>query len=94
MSDRQGLDRQDLDPDLAPAERERLLALAARLERERPLPGPAFRGALRRHLLADRRRPPAPAARFRLWAASYTAAGVICLLVAAVGLAGLGPFAA
>ncbi|HVV90005.1 MAG TPA: hypothetical protein VHB53_05885 [Solirubrobacterales bacterium] len=87
-------DRHDLDPNLPAAERERLVALAERLERERPLPGPTFRGELRRRLLAGSRRSIAPAARFRLRAASYAAAGTLCLLVAAIGLAGVGPFAA
>jgi hypothetical protein len=87
-------DSHDLDPNLPADERARLAVLAERLERDRPVPRPSFRGDLRRHLLAGRRRSTAPAARFRLWAAGYTTAGTLCLLVAAVGLAGVGPFAA
>jgi hypothetical protein len=86
-------DRHDLDPSLSAEERERLAVLAERLERDRPLPSPAFRGELGRRLL--RRRPSEPAAaRFRLWVASYTVAGALCLTIAAIGLAGIGPFAA
>jgi hypothetical protein len=87
-------DSHDLDPNLPAAERARLAVLAERLERDRPVPRPSFRGDLRRHLLAGPRRSAAPAARFRLWAAGYTATGTLCLLLAAVGLAGVGPFAA
>jgi hypothetical protein len=43
----------DLDPDLDPPERERLVHLGAELDRTRPVPGAAFRGALGRHLLDE-----------------------------------------
>lgn len=68
--------------------------LATRLESERPVPHPAFRGELRRHLLAlaDRRRS-APA-RLRLAITAYAGSGAALLAVAAAGLAGIGPFAA
>lgn len=87
-------DRHDFEPGLSAAERQELTLVAERLEHDRPLPAPAFRGSLRRHLFGPRQGSTSPAARFRLWAASYTAAGTLCLLVAAVGLAGIGPFAA
>jgi hypothetical protein len=87
-------DSHDLDPNLPADERARLAVLAERLERDRPVPRPSFRGDLRRHLLTGPRRSAAPATRFRLLAAGYTAAGTLCLLVAGVGLAGVGPFAA
>jgi hypothetical protein len=67
--------------------------LEARLERARPVPHPAFRGELRRSLLAreeDTARPPA----LRRLIAGYAASGALLLLVGAAGLAGLGPLAA
>jgi hypothetical protein len=62
------------------------------LESSRPLPSPAFRGALRRRLLATR--PPPVPLRVRRVIAAYAGSGAILLLVAAVGIAGGGPFAA
>jgi hypothetical protein len=91
-------DPHELDPILPPEQRDDLVRLAERLETGRPLPSPTFRGELRRRLLGTatepRRRPSAAAARFRLWVAGYTAAGTLCLAVAAIGLAGIGPFGA
>ena len=92
-------ERFEIDPSLPEDERAALAALAERLERERPLPAPAFRGELRRRLL-ERPRPAAfgpwagAASRWRRAAISYAAAGLLCLAVAAAGLAGAGPFAA
>jgi len=86
-------DRHDFDPSLSADERERLAVLAERLERDRPLPSPTFRGELGRRLLRSRRPGEPAVTRFRLWAASYTLAGALCLAVAAIGLAGVGPFA-
>lgn len=68
---------------------EALEALEARLERERPVPAPSFRGDLRRAVIAlghPRRR------RWRL-GASLAATGATFLAVAAIGLAGVGPLA-
>jgi hypothetical protein len=91
------IDPHELDPILPPAEKADLVRLSERLEADRPIPSPGFRGDLRRRLLGTssrpRRQPSAAAARFRLWAAGYTVAGTLCLAVAAVGLAGVGPFA-
>jgi hypothetical protein len=87
-------DRHDLDPDLTPVERARLRATAERLERDRPLPRPAFRGDLRRSLLAPRRVPAGAAGRWRVLVATYSGLGALLLAVAAVGLAGVGPFGA
>lgn len=84
----------DFDPIPSAEEREALALLGHRLEHERPFPSAGFRGELRRHLLAAPRRSTSPSVRWRLWAASYTGAGAICLAVAAIGLAGAGPFAA
>lgn len=90
-------DPHELDPILPPGQREDLIRLSERLEADRPIPSPGFRGNLRRKLLGTdsrpRRQPSAVTARFRLWAAGYTAIGTLCLAVAAVGLAGVGPFA-
>lgn len=74
----------DLDPDLH--------ELAMRLERDRPLPRPAFRGDLGRRL-TDRSRRPAPR-RLRLLVAGQLGAGALLLAVAALGaVANAGPLA-
>jgi hypothetical protein len=90
-------DPHELDPILPPEQRADLVRLSERLETDRPIPSPGFRGNLRRSLLGTathpRRQPSAATARFRLWAAGYTAAGTLCLAVVAIGLAGVGPFA-
>jgi hypothetical protein len=81
--------RDDLEPD-APAE---LIRLAERLDRERPVPTAAFRGDLRRRLLAGgaaHRRP----ARLRLLISGYATAGMLLLLVGAASVAGVGPLGA
>jgi hypothetical protein len=73
---------------LDPSDRE----LAERLTRERPLPSPAFRSRVHASLSQA---PSAPrrSARQPLWqAATCTALGLLLYLVAAVGLAGAGPF--
>ena len=67
--------------------------LADRLERERPVPAPAFRGDLLRRLTTRERRSPI-AARWQPVAALCSVAGALCLAVAALGLIGSGPFAA
>jgi hypothetical protein len=91
-------DPHELDPILPPEQRDDLVRLSQRLEADRPIPSPGFRGNLRRRLVGTssepRRQPSAAASRFRLWAAGYTAAGALCLAIAAIGLAGIGPFAA
>jgi hypothetical protein len=66
--------------------------LEHRLEAERPVPSAAFRGELRRHLV-QRARQSRPA-RLRLLIAAYGGAGATLLLVAAVGVTGIGPLAA
>jgi hypothetical protein len=72
-----------LDPELA--------QLATRLQRERPVPGAAFRGDLRRTLLSRRvaRRP----ARLWLRVAASSGSGLVLLAVAALGVLGAGPLA-
>lgn len=65
--------------------------IAARLEAERPLPRPAFRGALGRHL--ESLGASGPAARgVRLRIFTYAGSGASMLTVAALGLVGIGPF--
>jgi hypothetical protein len=68
--------------------------VADRLYDERPRPSAAFRGKLRRRLLGAGRegvaaesRPPIPLI------TGYLTGGVILLLAAAAGVAGIGPFA-
>lgn len=65
--------------------------LVARLESQRPVPAPTFRGDLKRRLLEagprSRRRLP----RRRLFAATYAGSGFALLAVAALGVTGLGP---
>lgn len=76
----------DLAPDLAPDERERLIAVAQRLQAERPVPRPAFRGDLRRRLIHD-----APPRALRARIAALAVSGAVLLLVAAMGALGAGP---
>ena len=68
--------------------------LARRLEVERPLPRPAFRGELRRRLLGELDRRPARVGRVRLLITAYAGSGVALLAIAVIGLAGVGPLAA
>jgi hypothetical protein len=86
-------DPHELDPLFAPEERRDVAQLSERLEQERPIPAPTFRGELRRRLLSGRQRQGLGAVRFVPWAVGYTSAGVVCLAVAAIGLVGIGPFA-
>jgi hypothetical protein len=68
--------------------------IAERLERERPVPRPAFRGALRRHLMGERRARQFMPARPRLLVGAYAGSGTLLMAIAAVGLLGVGPLAA
>jgi hypothetical protein len=78
-----------LNPKLGPAERRRLLETAHLLERERPVPRPAFRGKLARRLGTL-----SPSSqRLRVLIGAYAGAGLALLAVVAVGLAGAGPLA-
>jgi len=76
-----------LEPEPDSFEGERLAGVGAELERARPIPGAAFRGALGRHLLnegaaAARHRPP------HLWVmvGGLAAAGLVLLGVAAMSI--------
>jgi hypothetical protein len=67
--------------------------MAEMLEAERPVPRAAFRGELRRALLTRERRKPQALPRLRLMIAAYAGSGAVLLGIAAVGVAGVGPFA-
>jgi len=84
----------DLGPDPAPGEDEALLELADRLERERPIPSSAFRGDLRRQLLARVGLRPSRPHRLGALITAYAGSGVVLLAVAVLGIAGVGPLAA
>ena len=75
----------DRDPELS--------AIVQRLQAERPVPHPGFRGELRRRLVATPARRSRPA-RVKAAIAAYAGSGLGLLAVAAIGLAGVGPFAA
>jgi hypothetical protein len=83
--------RRDIRDDLMPDPPDEIIALAERLEHERPVPTAAFRGALRRHLLsgAFHSRP----ARLRLLISGYASAGTALLVIGAASAGGLGPLA-
>ena len=78
--------------EIDPAERARLIRVARRLERERPLPNPTFRGELRRRLAfgaAQAGRVPG----LRRLALSCGASGLSLFAMVGAGVAGIGPFA-
>ena len=80
--------------DLEAQDADELAQVAAWLEQNRPVPSTAFRGDLRRHLMGSRQI--AQAAPRRLWAlaAGSFGGGAALLVVALLGVAGTGPFAA
>ena len=69
---------------------EDLERLGERLHDGRPLPRAAFRGDLRRRLLARRPGRPRPAG-LRVLIAAYAGAGALLLALAAISAAGAGP---
>lgn len=81
--------RRHLRDDLEPGTPEDLIRLAERLEAERPLPAPAFRGRLRRRLAAQVA-PRGLGARI----AAFAGSGVGLLALAFAGASGFGPFGA
>ena len=89
--------RRDLPPEMEKSENEALVGLGMRLQMQRPIPNPAFRGDLRRRLLGTSNDPGEtlqPSARMiRVRVASYLASGLLLLTIAALGLTGAGPFA-
>jgi hypothetical protein len=88
--------RDDLDETVTGPERRALLNLALRLAKERPLPRAGARSEIRSQLLGGGKREEAQLSPLRLRALvfGYAAAGAVMLGVAAIGLAGAGPFAA
>jgi hypothetical protein len=85
-------DRPDIRLDLEADAPEELIALAERLERERPVPSASFRGDLRRRVLAGSG-PPRPK-RLRALIAGFACSGALLLLAGALSAAGAGPLAA
>ncbi len=79
---------------MSPSENDNVDRLAERLERERPVPRPAFRGALKRHLVGSPRARQLVPGRPRLLVGAYAGSGALLLAIAAIGLAGVGPLAA
>jgi hypothetical protein len=80
----------EIRDDLDPGTEDRLVRLAERLRDGRPVPSPAFRGDLRRHLLSRAPEMTAPA-RLRTLIAGYAGAGTLLMLLGALSAAGLGP---
>ncbi len=78
--------REDLGPDAS----DDLVTLAHRLLDERPLPAPAFRGELRRHL-ESRSHKLRPRTAVRRLIAGYAASGTALMVVGAISAAGAGP---
>ena len=88
-------DEHDFEPGVPAEERARLTEVADRLERDRPLPRATFRGDLKRLLLGGGRASErVSTGRWRVLVATYSGLGALLLAVAAVGLAGAGPFGA
>ena len=77
----------EFDPPVEPGESESLDALVSRLETRRPVPHPAFQGALRRRLFPTRER----VRPLRLRAVAYLASGAVLLALAALGVNDTGP---
>lgn len=84
----------DFEAGISAEERRLLAEVADRLQQGRPTPAAAFRGDLRRRLLSPSAAGRVRSGRWRILAAAYSGLGALLLAVAAVGLAGLGPFAA
>jgi hypothetical protein len=69
--------------DLTPDPPEDIVRLAERLQDRRPVPSPAFRGGLRRRLLAKGAGRPRPA-HLRVLIAGYAASGTALLTIGAL----------
>jgi len=68
--------------------------VAHRMEAKRPVPRAAFRGQLRRHLLAGFAARQSAPTRLKLLIGVYAGSGSALLAVAAAGVAGIGPLGA
>jgi hypothetical protein len=81
----------DLEPKLEAEEHSELITLALRLTENRPVPRLGLRSAIRSRLLSQ-----GEVARSRVGALifGYATSGAALLAIAAVGLVGVGPFAA
>ena len=84
----------DLRDDLGADAPRELIELAERLDRERPVPSAAFRGDLRRRLVAGSGAAHSRPARLRILIAGYATAGSVLLLAGAASVAGFGPLGA
>ena len=84
-----------IDPSVPEASRAELQETARFLEDSRPVPSPAFRGALRRGL-TRRQGSFTRSAQIhaRRMVVAYGGSGLVLLVVAAAGLAGVGPLGA
>ena len=82
----------ELEPWIEPGERQALLSIAARLAEERPVPAAGLRSAIRARLLGVSGHQSGSGVRALILA--YGSTGAFLLALAAVGLAGIGPFAA
>jgi hypothetical protein len=85
--------RADLEPGIDRGEVKVLVAVAHRLQDERPVPAAAFRGDLARRLQAMMGRRNTAPQRLRLAIAAYVGSGSLLLAIPAIGLLGAGPFA-
>jgi hypothetical protein len=79
---------------MTPTEDQDLTQMTERLQAERPVPGAAFRGDLRRSLVTAKPSRRALAPRVGVLIGAYAASGAALLAIAAIGLAGVGPLAA
>lgn len=93
MTDRSDI-RSHLEPELEPTDAKTLLAVGERLDRERPVPRPAFRGETGRYLSSEvESAPHARPQRLKLLLAGYAGSGLVLLVVGLVGVLGAGPLA-
>jgi hypothetical protein len=84
----------DLGGEASAQEREALITLAERLERQRPIPASGFRGTLRRSLLGGFRSQVSRPQRLRALVAAYAGSGFALLAIATLGVGGVGPLSA
>ena len=73
---------------------EDLDSIARRLESERPVPSARFRGELGRRLTSEAQERQGEPPRLLLLIAAYAGSGAVLLVIAVIGLAGVGPLSA